>query len=134
MKTITSPATVTVGLMVGESKLKGSPFLGFDLAHEFYDVDIKAVKKIRMWERPTTIPLAPKFILGVINLQGMIVSIMDLRVRFDIGQVEYLPTTVVLILKAGEVAGERILGIIIYAISDVIDMGDNNLNSPMKNF
>ncbi|WP_283130007.1 chemotaxis protein CheW [Enterovibrio norvegicus] len=112
-------------------RLKGSDFLSFDLAHELYGVDIKAVEEIRVWESPTIIPRAPKFILGVINLRGMIVPIMDLRVRFNIGVVEYLPTTVVLILRAGEAAGNRMMGIVVDAVSDVIDMGDNSLIPPI---
>lgn len=75
-----------------EDRLKGSDFLSFDLAHELYGVDIKAVEEIRVWEKPTVIPRSPDFVLGVINLRGMIVPIMDLRVRFHIGTVEYLPT------------------------------------------
>lgn len=114
-----------------EDRLKGSDFLSFDLAHELYGVDIKAVEEIRVWEKPTLIPRAPDFILGVINLRGMIVPIMDLRVRFHIGIVEYRPTTVVLILKAGEAAGNRMMGIVVDAVSDVIDMGDNSLNPPI---
>lgn len=114
-----------------KDRLKGSDFLSFDLAHELYGVDIKAVEEIRVWESPTTIPRAPNFILGVINLRGMIVPIMDLRVRFNIGVVEYLPTTVVLILRAGESAGNRLMGIVVDAVSDVIDMGDNSLMPPI---
>ncbi|MGF1705719.1 chemotaxis protein CheW [Enterovibrio baiacu] len=114
-----------------KDRLKGSDFLSFDLAHELYGVDIKAVEEIRVWESPTTIPRAPTFILGVINLRGMIVPIMDLRVRFNIGVVEYLPTTVVLILRAGEAAGNRMMGIVVDAVSDVIDMGDNSLIPPI---
>ncbi|CZF78892.1 MULTISPECIES: chemotaxis protein CheW [Grimontia] len=115
----------------GGDRLKGSDFLSFDLAHELYGVDIQRVEEIRVWESPTLIPRAPEFILGVINLRGMIVPIMDLRVRFNIGKVEYLPTTVVLILKAGENAGNRMMGIVVDAVSDVIDMGDNSLIPPI---
>ncbi|MBV7297852.1 chemotaxis protein CheW [Enterovibrio paralichthyis] len=114
-----------------EDRLKGSDFLSFDLAHELYGVDIKAVEEIRVWEKPTVIPRSPDFVLGVINLRGMIVPIMDLRVRFHIGTVEYLPTTVVLILKSGEAGGNRMMGIVVDAVSDVIDMGDNTLIPPI---
>lgn len=118
-------------LIESEDRLKGSDFLSFDLAHELYGVDIQTVEEIRVWEKPTLIPRAPDFILGVINLRGMIVPIMDLRVRFSIGNVEYLPTTVVLILKSGEGAGNRMMGIVVDAVSDVIDMGNNSLMPPI---
>ncbi|WP_097357323.1 chemotaxis protein CheW [Candidatus Enterovibrio escicola] len=112
-------------------RLKRSDFLSFDLDHELYAIDIKEVEEIRVWEVPTIIPRSPDCVLGVINLKGMIVPIMDLRIRFNIGSVKYLPTTVVLILKAGEVAGKRTMGIVVDAVSDVIDMGDNNLLPPI---
>ncbi|WP_394211593.1 chemotaxis protein CheW [Enterovibrio calviensis] len=115
----------------GQDRLKGSDFLSFDLAHELYGVDIQAVEEIRVWESPTVIPRSPEFVLGVINLRGMIVPIMDLRVRFNIGVVEYLPTTVVLILKAGESAGNRMMGVVVDAVSDVIDLGDKSLIPPI---
>ncbi|WP_407331404.1 chemotaxis protein CheW [Enterovibrio sp. 27052020O] len=115
----------------GQDRLKGSDFLSFDLAHELYGVDIQAVEEIRVWESPTVIPRSPEFVLGVINLRGMIVPIMDLRVRFNIGVVEYLPTTVVLILKAGEAAGNRMMGVVVDAVSDVIDLGDKSLMPPI---
>lgn len=115
----------------GEERLKGSDFLSFDLAHELYGVDIKAVEEIRVWEVPTIMPRAPEFILGVINLRGMIVPIMDLRLRFNIGTIEYLPTTVVLILKSSDCVGGRMMGVVVDAVSDVIDMGDNSLMPPI---
>ncbi|MDD1791940.1 chemotaxis protein CheW [Enterovibrio makurazakiensis] len=115
----------------GQDRLQGSDFLSFDLAHELYGVDIQAVEEIRVWEPPTVIPRSPEFVLGVINLRGMIVPIMDLRVRFNIGVVEYLPTTVVLILKAGESAGSRMMGVVVDAVSDVIDLGDKSLIPPI---
>ncbi|AMG30193.1 chemotaxis protein CheW [Grimontia hollisae] len=118
-------------LIGSEDRLKGSDFLSFDLAHELYGVDIQTVEEIRVWEQPTLIPRAPAFILGVINLRGMIVPIMDLRVRFNIGNVEYLPTTVVLILKSGAETGNRMMGIVVDAVSDVIDMGNNGLMPPI---
>ena len=107
--------------------INGVDFLSFDLAHELYGVDIQKVEEIRVWEVPTLIPSSPEYILGVINLRGMIVPIMDLRVRFNIGIVKYLPTTVVLILKSGDAVGGRIMGVVVDAVSDVIDMGDQNI-------
>ncbi|KXF80116.1 chemotaxis protein CheW [Enterovibrio coralii] len=124
-------ADMSDSMDAGEERLKGSDFLSFDLAHELYGVDIKAVEEIRVWETPTAIPRAPEFILGVINLRGMIVPIMDLRVRFNIGKIEYLPTTVVLILKSSDHVGGRMMGVVVDAVSDVIDMGDNSLMPPI---
>ncbi|MFD2178743.1 chemotaxis protein CheW [Veronia pacifica] len=114
-----------------EVRLQGSDFLSFDLAHELYGVDIQAVVEIRVWEHPTPLPHAPEFICGVINLRGMIVPVMDLRLRFHVGQADYLPTTVVLILKASDDSGGKIMGIVVDAVSDVIDLGDDSILPPI---
>lgn len=115
----------------GINRLQGSDYLSFDLAHELYGVDIRTVEEIRVWEEPTLIPRAPEFILGVINLRGMIVPIMDLRVRFNTGEATYLPTTVVLILRGGEAARNRMMGVVVDAVSDVVDQGDRMVMPPI---
>ncbi|RXJ72441.1 chemotaxis protein CheW [Veronia nyctiphanis] len=114
-----------------EVRLQGSDFLSFDLAHELYGVDIQAVVEIRVWEHPTPLPNSPDFICGVINLRGMIVPVMDLRLRFHVGSADYLPTTVVLVLKTGDENGEKIMGIVVDAVSDVVDLGEDNLLPPI---
>ncbi|WP_434358477.1 chemotaxis protein CheW [Parasalinivibrio latis] len=106
---------------VNDITIVGNDFLSFCLGDELYAVDIKKVEEIRVWENPTPIPKSPHYLCGVINLRGMIVPIMDLRSRFELGEAEYLPTTVVLILRAGEEAGNRTMGIVADAVSDVVN-------------
>ncbi|MCG6336646.1 chemotaxis protein CheW, partial [Vibrio alginolyticus] len=67
------------------------------------------------------------FVKGVINLRGMIVPIMDLRLRFGIGSNDYLPTTVVLVLRSEVGDQSRLMGLVVDAVSDVIGQGDNDL-------
>ena len=74
-------------------------YLTFLLGDEEYGVDILRVQEIRGWDSVTTIPNAPAFIKGVINLRGTIVSILDLRERFGIESVEYNELTVVVVLR-----------------------------------
>jgi len=94
-------------------------YLTFIMAGEEYGVDILAVQEIRGWEDSTLIPNAPPYIKGVINLRGTIVPIMDLRSRFGLESVEYSPVTVVIILKVNTDNGERVMGIVVDAVSDV---------------
>ncbi|UXI04654.1 chemotaxis protein CheW [Photobacterium sp. TY1-4] len=103
--------------------------LGFVLGNELYGVDIQQIEEIRVWETPTPIPRAPDFIKGVINLRGMIVPIMDLRIRFSIGIVDYLKTTVVLVLRAQTDHGEKMMGIVVDAVSDVVDISKQEIGS-----
>lgn len=106
-------------------------YLTFIMAGEEYGVDILAVQEIRGWEATTVIPNAPEYIKGVINLRGTIVPIMDLRSRFSLERVEYSPVTVVIILKVETERGERVMGIVVDAVSDVHSISDSDTrNSP----
>jgi purine-binding chemotaxis protein CheW len=98
-------------------------YLTFTLGHEAYALDILKVQEIRGYEQPTTIANAPSFIKGVINLRGTIVPIVDLRIKFQVGEAEYTPFTVVIILNIGH----RIVGIVVDGVSDVITMASSQI-------
>ncbi len=61
-------------------------YLTFTLGREEYGIDILKVQEIRGYETPTTIANAPAFLKGVINLRGVIVPIIDLRIKFNLGE------------------------------------------------
>lgn len=105
-------------------------YLTFIMANEEYGVDILAVQEIRGWEPTTSIPNAPDYIGGVINLRGTIVPIMDLRMRFGLPAVEYSPVTVVVILKVSMESGEKIMGIVVDAVSDVYSIKHADVRQP----
>lgn len=106
-------------------------YLTFIMAGEEYGVDILAVQEIRGWEATTVVPNSPEYIKGVINLRGTIVPIMDLRSRFSLDRVEYSPVTVVIILKVETDRGERVMGIVVDAVSDVHSINNSDMrNSP----
>ncbi|MGO4377602.1 chemotaxis protein CheW [Pseudoduganella sp. RAF53_2] len=90
-------------------------YLAFTLGQEEYGIDIQKVSEIRNYETPTRIANAPDFVKGVINLRGLIVPIVDMRIRFNLGQPEYGPFTVVIILNIGS----RVVGMVVDAVSDV---------------
>ncbi|MCX8146274.1 MAG: chemotaxis protein CheW [Azovibrio sp.] len=102
-----------------EAELASSEFLTFTLGQEEYAIDILRVQEIRGYEKPTQIANAPAFIKGVINLRGIIVPIVDLRIKFHLAQVDYTPFTVVIILNVAN----RIVGIVVDSVSDVIRLG-----------
>tara|TARA_B110000211_G_C14081321_1_gene554644 strand:+ start:266 stop:799 length:534 start_codon:yes stop_codon:yes gene_type:complete len=115
----------------GKSTDDEKQYLTFIMAGEEYGVDILAVQEIRGWEPTTVIPNAPEYIKGVINLRGTIVPIMDLRSRFNLESVEYSPVTVVIILKVETECGERVMGIVVDAVSEVHSISDSDMkNSP----
>ena len=107
----------------GEEAAGAQEYLTFTLGHEEYAIDILKVQEIRGYEKPTTIANAPDFIKGVINLRGTIVPIVDLRIKFQVGEAEYTPFTVVIILNIGH----RIVGIVVDGVSDVITMPESQI-------
>lgn len=98
-------------------------YLTFTLGPEEYAIDILKVQEIRGYEPPTTIANAPNFIKGVINLRGIIVPIVDLRIKFGVGQADYTPFTVVIILS---IAG-RVVGIVVDGVSDVTSLRSDQI-------
>lgn len=101
-------------------------FLTFLLGKEEYAIDILKVREIRGYEAVTAIAQAPDFIKGVMNLRGVIVPIVDLRIKFGVGNPEYTPFTVVVILDVGE----RVVGIVVDAVSDVISVSQSQMRPP----
>ncbi|MEP7184801.1 MAG: chemotaxis protein CheW [Rhodanobacter sp.] len=92
--------------------------LTFTLAGEEYGVDILSVREIRSWSRVTRIPQTPDYVLGVLNLRGAVVPIMDLRLRFGLKRESYGDDTVMIVVAIGK----RLFGIVVDAVSDVIDI------------
>src|SRR3990167_1912172 len=92
--------------------------LTFTLGSEEYGIDILKVQEIRGYEAVTTIANAPEFIKGVINLRGIIVPIVDMRIKFKLGNISYDETTVVIILNVAN----RVVGIVVDGVSDVITL------------
>jgi len=97
----------------------GGEFLTFRLGAEEYGIDILKVQEIRSYEQPTRIANAPAFIKGVVNLRGVIVPIVDLRVKLACETVEYNGFTVVIVLN---VKG-RVVGAVVDSVSDVLELG-----------
>jgi purine-binding chemotaxis protein CheW len=93
-------------------------YLTFKLGNEEYGIEILKVQEIRGYEAVTRIANAPEFIKGVVNLRGIIVPIVDMRIKFKLGEAEYNQFTVVIILN---VAG-RVVGMVVDSVSDVIQL------------
>lgn len=96
----------------------GNEFLTFRLGGEEYGIDILKVQEIRGYDAVTVIANAPRFVKGVINLRGIIVPIIDMRIKFDLGHAEYNPLTVVIILNLAH----RVVGMVVDAVSDVLTL------------
>ena len=98
-------------------------YLTFRLGGEEYGIDILRVQEIRSYEAPTRIANAPAFIKGVVNLRGVIVPIIDLRLKLNCGSAEYNQFTVVIVLN---VRG-RVVGAVVDSVSDVLELGADHI-------
>jgi len=105
-----------VGLGVA---VNADQYLTFMLAGEEYGVDILRVQEIKGWDKATPLPNTPDYVRGVMNLRGTIVPIIDLRMRFNLEQIPYGPTTVVIVLKVESEGQDRIMGVVVDGVSDV---------------
>ena len=103
----------------------GRELLTFTLGSEEYGIDILKVQEIRGYDAVTTIANSPEFIKGVINLRGIIVPIIDMRIKFSLGNVTYNELTVVIILNVAK----RVMGIVVDGVSDVIALTPDQIKA-----
>jgi purine-binding chemotaxis protein CheW len=101
-----------------EARVAVQEYLTFRLGGEEYGIDILKVQEIRGYEQVTRIANAPAFIKGVVNLRGVIVPIVDLRLKFNLGEATYDAFTVVIILNVAN----RVVGAVVDSVSDVLEL------------
>ena len=106
-----------------ERDVAGSEFLAFTLGKEEYGIHILKVQELRGYETPTRIANAPDFIKGVVNLRGIIVPIVDMRIKFNLGTPTYDQFTVVIILNING----RVVGMVVDSVSDVITLSSDQI-------
>lgn len=118
-------STANETLIAGQSERNsgGREFLAFTLGKEEYGVDILKVQEIRGYEAVTRIANAPDFIKGVVNLRGIIVPIVDMRIKFNLGTPTYDQFTVVIILNIGG----RVVGMVVDSVSDVTTLAPEQI-------
>jgi len=128
---IIEPATRAVAETAPRTALPSAPAatavlrecLTFRLGAEEYGIDILRVQEIRGYESPTRIANAPPFIKGVLNLRGVIVPIVDLRMKFSLERADYDAMTVTVVLN---IAG-RTVGAVVDSVSDVIELARDQI-------
>ncbi len=95
----------------------------FNLGEDEYGIDIMTVREIRVWAETTTLPNTAEFVLGVINLRGLIVPIFDLRRRFGQGATTLTETHVIIIISMNE----QTLGILVDSVSDIVTVKEDDI-------
>jgi len=124
-----APPLSRTGALFAEPRKVFAPmpkeFLSFRLGDEEYGIDILRVQEIRSYETPTRIANAPAFIKGVVNLRGVIVPIVDLRLKLVCASADYTDTTVVIVLN---VHG-RVIGMVVDSVSDVLALSADDIKA-----
>ncbi|MDB5907108.1 MAG: chemotaxis protein CheW [Massilia sp.] len=101
----------------------GREFLAFTMGQEEYGLDIQKVQEIRGYEAVTRLANTPAFFKGVINLRGVIVPVVDMRIRFNLGAPSYDASTIVIVLNLGG----KVVGMVVDSVSDVSVLGPQQI-------
>ncbi len=100
--------------------------LSFKVGEQEYSVDIMSVREIRGWTRATSLPHAPSYVRGVINLRGTVLPVVDLGVRLGIDSAEPNERSVIIVVDLGD----RAVGLRVDAVSDILAVPGSDLQSP----
>lgn len=103
--------------------------LTFVIGDATYGIDIPCVQEIRGWTMVTKLPQAPTDVLGVLNLRGAIVPVLDLRLKFGCTSVQYTPVTVIIVVSVMTAKGPREFGMVVDGVSDVIDIAAQDIKT-----
>lgn len=98
-------------------------FLTFKLCGQEYGISALKVQEIKGWEKVTPIPNSPAYIRGVLNLRGLIVPVIDLRLRFNLDEIGYTAITAIVVVNISE----RLAGLVVDSVSDVIEVSEDQL-------
>lgn len=102
---------------------QGAQYLTLKLGDEEYAINILSVKEIRTYEEPTKMVNSPPFIKGVVNLRGVIVPIVDLRLKFHLNRVDYTEFTIVIVLNINGI----IIGAVVDSVADVVTLASEQI-------
>lgn len=103
-------------------------YLTFQLDGEEYGVGIHTVQEIKGWSSVTTLPESPEWVLGVMDLRGSVVPVIDLRRRLALTPTTFGPATVVIVIRVDLAADNQIIGLVVDAVSEVCDINESQLH------
>ena len=103
-------------------------YMTFTLKNEIYGIPIGTVKEINAMMTITEVPNTPKYIKGVINLRGKIISIMDLRLRLGMEEIDYSERTCIIVVEVpNNEKGKKKIGIVVDHVAEVIEIKNSEL-------
>lgn len=122
-------ANIKAAVKAGES-MEDSQYLTFLLGREMFAIRILHIKEILEYTQPTTVPMIPSFIRGVINLRGSVVPVVDLSARFGREQSEITKRSCIVIVEVAAADGRQEIGMVVDAVSAVLEIPKHEIEPP----
>lgn len=113
--------------MTEEKTVDKLQFLTFTLDHEQYAVDVAKVKEVLEYTTVTRVPRTHKFMRGVINLRGSVIPVIDLRLKFDMGETEKSIETSIVVMEVAIAGDTVVLGALADSVQEVIDLDKTDI-------
>jgi len=110
---------------------RGGKYLTFILDSEDYGISVMKVKEIIGLMPVTSVPRTPDYVLGVINLRGKVIPVIDLRLRFDMASVESTDRTCVIVVEISGPSGPVMAGIVVDSVSDVLNIKEEDIETEL---
>jgi purine-binding chemotaxis protein CheW len=104
--------------IISKSSTGAREYITFRIGDQFFCIDIMSVREIRGWTPATTLPHAPGYVRGVINLRGVVLPIIDLADRLGFSATEPTARHVIIVAQTGK----QVVGLLVDAVSDIIAM------------
>ncbi len=121
MTTVENDANATDAVDTSQTE-----YLSFGIGEQEYSIDIMSVREIRGWTKTTSLPHAPRFVRGVINLRGTVLPVVDLAMRLGLEETEPEERNVIIVVDVGS----RVMGLRVDAVSDILSFGPDQLQPP----
>ncbi len=112
--------------------LETNQFLAFKLESEVFAFDISKVREVLEFDTVTKVPQTPDMMKGVINLRGSVVPVIDMRIKFGMGETEKTVNTVIIIIEIVLDENSTMIGALVDSVNEVMDLDENDIEPPPK--
>jgi purine-binding chemotaxis protein CheW len=118
--------------MEAKELLEMNQFLAFNLENEVFAFDISKVREVLEFDTVTKVPQTPDMMKGVINLRGSVVPVIDMRVKFGMGETEKTVNTVIIIIEVNLEGTSTMIGALVDSVQEVMDLDSEHIEPPPK--
>ncbi len=123
-------SVATLNQAITATIMQTGKYLTFTLDNEGYGIGILKVKEIIGMMTITPIPRTPTFVKGVINLRGKVIPVMDLRLKFGLGEIPYTDRTCIIVAEIDSEENTVLIGIVVDAVSEVLNIPGDDIEEP----